>query len=109
MWPDMEIVFNLIMSTSSDATPLIATNAELRNELHCMWIALQLTGDKVRMLEANQKRLDETIETNTQIMEANQRMMKQVFEKISSDIVQSLAQLPSSALPPPPLKIGVSY
>ncbi|KAH6824359.1 hypothetical protein C2S53_012566 [Perilla frutescens var. hirtella] len=88
-------------STSSNATSLTAENAKLRNELHSTRIALQLTEDKVRILEANQKRLEETIQANTQIMEANQRMMKQVLEKIASDIAQSLAQLPSSAPPPP--------
>ncbi|XP_057791917.1 uncharacterized protein LOC131008848 isoform X2 [Salvia miltiorrhiza] len=91
-------------STSADATAsLIAANAELRrelastqSELHSMQTTLQLTEDKVWILEANQRRLEETIQANTQIMEANQRMMKHVFEKLAFDIGQSLTA------PPPP-------
>ncbi|KAH6781636.1 hypothetical protein C2S51_006929 [Perilla frutescens var. frutescens] len=90
--------------TCCDATSLIATIAELRkelvstqDELHSTRAALQLTEDKTQMLEANQKRLEETVQASTQIVEANQRMMKRVFERLATDIAQSL-----SSTPPPP-------
>lgn len=88
-------------STASDAASLVA---ELRkelvstqNELHSTRAALQLTEDRIVTLEANQKRLEETVQATTQVVEANQRMMKQVFERIASDITQSLTQQPFSA------------
>lgn len=88
-------------STTSDAASLVA---ELRkelvstqNELHSTRAALQLTEDRIVTLEANQKRLEETVQATTQVVEANQRMMKQVFERIASDITQSLTQQPFSA------------
>lgn len=98
-------------STSSDATSRRATNARLRDELastqselHSTRIALESTENKIRMLEANQKRLEETIHANKQIVEANQWMTMQIFERIAPHIVQSLTQQPSSsASPPPPL------
>lgn len=84
-------------STLTDDTLGTVTKAELRNalasaqnELHSTKMSLQLTQDKVRSLEAKQKRLEDR-------MEANERVMKQVFERIASDITQSLTQLPSSA------------
>ncbi|XP_047939189.1 uncharacterized protein LOC125186791 [Salvia hispanica] len=83
----------------SDAVSLIAANAELRGELHSVRTAIQLMEDKVWSLEANQKRLEEIIKANTQIVETNQLMMQRVFEKLASDIAQSLT---SSAAPPPP-------
>ncbi|KAL1553449.1 hypothetical protein AAHA92_14126 [Salvia divinorum] len=89
----------------SDAASLIAANAELRSELHNARTAIQLMEDKVRTLEANQKRLEEIIKANTQIVETNQLMMQRVFEKLASDIAQSRT---SSAPPPPPPSFGES-
>lgn len=84
-------------STSTDDALGTVTKAELRDELastqmelHSTKMSLQTTQEKVQILEVNQKRLEER-------MEANERVMKQVFERIASDITQSLTQLPSSA------------
>ena len=74
-------MFQPAKSTSTIDTSLLPKYSELRNELRSTRIALQLTEDKIRMLRANQKHSEETIQANKWIMEANQKRLEEIMQE----------------------------
>lgn len=82
-------------SLTSDGSSRRATNAELKNELASTKDELETTRASLHVAEGKIIKLEETVE-------ANQRMIMQVFERIAPDILQSFIRKSSRTAPPPP-------
>lgn len=81
-------------SSTSYASSRRATNVELKNELASAKDELETTRASLHIVEGKIIKLEETVE-------ANRRMMVQVFERIAPDILQSFIGKFSCSAPPP--------